>query len=182
MKKPVWKRRASTYVVDSEYMRLRADEVELPDGTIVPAYYVREMDGFVVACALTDDRRVVLVRQYRYGSDEIHVELPAGTLAPGEDPLACAQRELAEETGYEAPHWRRIGTYYAEPVRATARAHIFLAEGARKTGEPHLDPTEVMEVELATLDEFRAMLRDGRIDAGHALASGYVVLDALHLL
>lgn len=179
MEKPAWHRRASALLVDSPYLRLRVDELELPDGTIVPNYYVREAHGFVVAFPVTADDRIVLVRQYRYASDRFHLELPAGTLDAGEDPLACAQRELLEETGYEAEEWTLLGTYYPEPARATSVARIFLATAARKTGEPHLDPTEVMEVELATFAEFREMLRDGRIDASHALVTGYRALDAL---
>ena len=72
MEKPIWRRRASSYVVDSPFMRLRADEVELPNGTIVHDYYVRESRGFVTVLPLTGDDRVVLVRQYRYGTDAIH--------------------------------------------------------------------------------------------------------------
>ena len=77
MDKPRWRVRSSSYVVDSPYMRLRADELELPDGTIVSNYYVRESFGFVTILALTTDRQVILVRQYRYGADSIHLELPA---------------------------------------------------------------------------------------------------------
>jgi ADP-ribose pyrophosphatase len=179
MQKPLWRRRASTLVADSPHMRLRVDELELPDGTLVPDYYVRESHGFVIALPLTDDGHVVLVRQYRYGSDAIHLELPAGGLHEGEDPLACARRELLEETGYEAAQWTFAGAYYAEPVRATAKAYMFLATGARKIGEPSPDPTEFIEVELATVGEFRAMLADGRIDAGHVLVTGYRILDLL---
>ncbi len=179
MEKPAWRRRASALIVDSPHLRLRVDELELPDGTIVPDYYVRESHGFVMAFPVTPDERIVLVRQYRYGTDAIHLELPAGTLDAGEEPLDCARRELLEETGYEASHWSFLGTYYPEPARATSLARIFLATDARKVCEPHLDPTEVMDVELATFAEFRAMLRDGRIDAGHALVAGYRALDAL---
>lgn len=160
-------------------MRLRVDELELPNGTIVGDYYVRESEGFVIAFPVTKGGRIVLVRQYRYGSDAIHVELPAGGLHAGEDPRECASRELLEETGYEAARWEFVGSYYAEPVRATSKAHIFLATGAEKTHEPQLDPTEVLEVELATFDQFRAMLKDGTIDAGHALVAGYRALDHL---
>jgi 8-oxo-dGTP pyrophosphatase MutT (NUDIX family) len=182
MEKPVWRRRASAFIVDSPHLRLRVDEVELPDGTIVPNYYVRESRGFVIAFPVTADERIVLVRQYRYGSDAIHLELPAGTLDPDEDPLGCAQRELLEETGYAADRWTLVGSYYAEPVRANAKARIFLALDARKVREPALDPTEVMEVELADFAEFRRMLRDGRIDSGHTLVAGYRALDALDRL
>jgi len=113
MEKPVWRRQASAYVVDSPYMRLRVDRVELPDGTIIPEYYVREATGFVVVFALTPDDRVILVRQYRYGADAIHLELPAGTIDEGEDPQTCARRELAEETGYEVERIEAIGSFSA---------------------------------------------------------------------
>jgi len=176
MQKPNWRKRGSHYVIDSPFLRLRSDEIELPDGTIVSDYYVRESNGFVVVLALRPDRRVVLVRQYRYGSDEIHLELPAGMLHESEEPLQCAMRELAEETGYEAERWEPAGHYYAEPVRSTARAFIYIARGARPVAAPRLDPTEHLEVELATLDEFRAMLADGRMDTGAGIAAGYVAL------
>jgi ADP-ribose pyrophosphatase len=179
MEKPVWRRRASTFVVDSPHMRLRVDELELPDGTIVSDYYVRESEGFAVIFPVTQDGRIVLVRQYRYGSDAIHLELPAGVPNAGEDLDACAARELLEETGYAAARWEFVGAFYAEPVRAASKAHVFLATDARRTCEPHRDPTEVMEVELATFDEFRRMLEDGRIDTSHALVAGYRVLDRL---
>jgi ADP-ribose pyrophosphatase len=179
MEKPLWRRRASTFVVDSPHLRLRVDELELPDGTVVADYYVRESEGFVVVFPVTADDRIVLVRQYRYGTDAIHLELPAGGLHAGEDPRDCAARELREETGYEATSWEFVGSYFPEPVRATSQARIFLATGAEKTCDPDPDPTEVLEVELATFAEFRAMLANGAIDAGHVLVAGYRVLDRL---
>lgn len=179
MKKPAWRVRASSYVVDSPYMRLRIDELALPDGTIVPNYYVRESRGFVAIMALTHDEHVVLVRQYRYGSDSIHLELPAGMLTESEEPCECAERELAEETGFEVERCELAATYMPEPVRSTAHAYVYIAFGARKTREPKLDPTEHLEVELATLAEFRKMLRDGSIDSGASIAAGYRGLDYL---
>ena len=160
-------------------MRLRADEVELPDGTVIRDYYVRESRGFVVVFATTPDERIVLVRQYRYGSDEVHLELPAGMLDGDEAPLACAVRELAEETGYEAPQWEAVADYFVEPVRSQAKTYVFLAPDAYLVQEPKLDATEMLETELATFDEFRTMLADGRIDTAHTLAAAYRVLERL---
>jgi ADP-ribose pyrophosphatase len=182
MEKPRWRVRSSSYVVDSPYMRLRADELELPDGTIVPNYYVRESFGFVTILALTPERQVVLVRQYRYGADSIHLELPAGMLIEGEEPRECALRELAEETGYEVERCEPAAVYLPEPVRSTARAYVFVGFDARRTREPQLDVTEHLQAELASLPRFREMLADGTIDAGASIAAGYRALDYLKLL
>lgn len=179
MEKPGWRLRASSYVVDSPYMRLRVDELELPDGTIVPNYYVRESRGFVTILALTADQQVVLVRQYRYGADSIHLELPAGMLLDDEDPRECALRELAEETGFEVDRCDLVAEYYPEPVRSTARAYVYLAFGAHEARPPSLEATEYLVVELAPLATFREMLADGRIDAGASIAAGYLALEHL---
>ncbi len=182
MDKPVWRVRASSYVIESPYLRIRRDEVELPDGTIVKDYYVRESYGFVLVVPVTHDDRVVLVRQYRYGADAMVLELPAGSLEPDEEPLACARRELTEETGYEADSFELIATYGAEPVRSDARAFVYLARGARKTQIQNLDPTEHIVVELADIATFRELLRDAAIDVGSSIAAGYLALEHLGLL
>lgn len=176
MEKPQWRRVASRYVVDSHFLRIRQDTIELPDGTIVPEYFVRESAGFVMIFALTSDERVILVRQYRYGADSIGLELPAGTLEPGEEPERCAIRELLEETGYSAQSIRPLASYAVEAVRSNARAYLLTATNARKIAEPTPDPTEHLEVELASLAEFSAMLKDGRIDNLASVATGYRAL------
>jgi 8-oxo-dGTP pyrophosphatase MutT (NUDIX family) len=182
MEKPQWRVRASSYVVDSPYMRLRVDEIELPDGTVVPDYYVRESRGFVTMFALTQHQQVVLVRQYRYGADSIHLELPAGMLLDDEEPSECALRELAEETGYEVSRCDLAAEYLPEPVRSTARAYVYIGSNAHLAREPKLDPTEHLTVELVSLARFRAMLADGSIDAGASIAAGYRALDFLKVL
>ena len=179
MEKPVWRVRASSYVVDSPHMRLRKDEIELPDGTVIPEYYVRESNGFAIVVALTEDGRIVLVSEYRYGADAVGLDLPAGSLAAGEDPRECARRELREETGYEAATFEPLGAWYAEPVRASSRCHAYLARGARLAGEQTLDPTECIDVVAVELDAFRAMLGDGGIASLASIAAGYRALDAL---
>jgi len=179
MKKPEWRVRSSSYIVDSAFLRLRKDEIELPDGTVVEDYYVRESPGFVMIFPITADGDVVITRQYRYASDAIHLELPAGMLDAGEDPLDCARRELFEETGYEAECFTLLGTFFAEPVRSTSRAYLFIAHNARKKGEQMLDPTEHIDVEHIPVVELSAMLREGKIDSLSSVGAIYLALDML---
>ena len=179
MEKPVWRVRSSVYVLESPFMRLRKDEIELPNGTILPEYYIRESEGFVMIFALTPQDQVVLVRQYRYGNDSIGLELPAGSRDPNEDPLDCARRELAEETGYESLRWEHLFRASAEPVRSTSVVDAYLVRDAVCTREQQLDPSEHIEVELASIDEFVHLLRSGKIESVACIAVAYAALNEL---
>lgn len=156
--------------------------MELPGGTIIPDYYVRESDGFVIVLALTPTHDVVVIEQYRYGHDSVVTELPAGTLDPGEDPLVCARRELLEETGYVAPDWELVLSVPAEPVRSNAIMHCYLARNAALEGSQSLDVTEHIDVRLCTIAELRALLRAGQIQSAASIAAAYAVLDHLTAL
>lgn len=146
---------------------------------MVDDYFVRESRGFCVVFALTADERVVLVRQYKHGIGEIVVELPAGAIDPGETPLVCAQRELAEETGYAAAAFEHVRSFVTDPTNSDSRFHLFLARGAVQTGSQDLDLTEEIDVLLASPDEVRAMALDGRIAAGSQVAAVLIALAAL---
>jgi ADP-ribose pyrophosphatase len=179
MEKPLWRRRSSTYLIESSHLCIRSDEVELPNGVVLPNYYVRESLGFVMIFGLTPEQRIVLVRQYRYGIDEVIIELPAGSIDQGEDPLDCAQREFAEETGYTAARWERLCVVPAEPVRSNSYLHAFLAFDAVQTHSQQLDTTEAIEPFTASLEELREMLRTDAIGAISCVAVAYTALDRL---
>jgi ADP-ribose pyrophosphatase len=178
MEKPRWRVVNSSYVVDTRFLRLRKDTVELPNGHVVNDYYVRESRGFVVVFALTEDGRAVLVRQYKHGIARELLELPAGAIDPGESPLQTAVRELREETGYTAPSLELLRTFVVDPTNADTLAHLFLARSAKKTAHQDLDVTESIAVELASVEQLRAYLRDGLIDSMVHVASIYLTLDA----
>lgn len=179
MEKPQWRVRSSSYVVESPYLRLRKDEVELPDGTIVTDYYVRESRGFVVVFAVTPANEVVLVEQYRYGNDSLVTELPAGTIDEDEDPLECARRELSEETGFSSGEWELVLATPTEPVRSNSIMHCYLARNAVETSSQSLDATEHIEVRLVPLDALRAMLREGGMASVASIAAAYLALERL---
>ena len=130
-----------------------------------------ECVDWVNIIALTPDDRVVVIRQFRVGTNSVCVEIPGGMVDDGETPLAAAMRELEEETGYTAKSWRMLGRVAPNPAIQNNHLHSFLALDAEQTAPQRLDSNEVIDIELVPLPDVQAMLRDGRID--HAL-----VLDA----
>ena len=171
MERPHWRRLRSTYLIDSTYLKIRRDEIELPDGTVLPDYYIREARGFAIVIARTSAQRFLAIEQYRYASDDVGLEFVAGSLERAEEPLHCAQREMREETGYDAPRWELLGEFRPDPVRSTSVAYLFFADGAHRVGDPQLEPTEQIEAAELSLDELFAAARDGRMHAGPSLAA-----------
>lgn len=131
-------------------------------------YVTIEAPDWVNMVAVTHDNEVLLVRQYRHGVDDLTLEIPAGIVEAGEAPLAAAQRELLEETGYTASRWQYLGSVHPNPAYQGNRCHSFLAAACRKTAEPALDAGEDIEVVTCPLWEAGRLIQDGAID--HALA------------
>ncbi|MFN2460055.1 MAG: NUDIX hydrolase [Candidatus Velthaea sp.] len=177
-----WRIVSSTYPVDSPYLRLRCDVIELPDGRIIHDYYVRETRGFTVIFALTADDRVVLVRQYKHGAEREVLELPAGMVDEGESPETCAVRELAEETGYAGDAPEHVRTFLADPTSSNGRFDVYLVRNAEPRVAQRFDPTEDIAVEFAALREVLSLARDGVIRTGSHVACIYATLDYLGLL
>ena len=137
------------------------DLVRLPNGGESFREVVRHPGGVCVA-AVDEDGRVAVVRQFRYPLGDHLLELPAGKLEKGEEPMPAAVRELSEETGLEAENWRELGMLYTSPGISTERLYLYLATGLRR-GEAHPDPNEFLDVEWMPLAELRALAMDGSI-------------------
>jgi len=152
---------SSELVYECSFLQVRRDVVRLPDGSETTREYFRH-PGAVVIIPLLDDGRVLLERQYRYPNDRVFIELPAGKLAYGEDPLLCAQRELREETGYSASDWQFICTIHNAIAYSDEHLDIFLARGL-VSGEQQLDPGEFLELISVSPDELMTWVREGKI-------------------
>ena len=136
--------------------------VTLPNGHESARDVVRHR-GAVAVVALTDDGRICLVRQYRTALDRVTVEIPAGKLDPGEDPLTCAKRELLEETGMVADRMAFLTTLATTPGFTDERIHLYMATGLT-FGPAHPDEDEFLNVDLVPLDELIDAVLDGRIE------------------
>jgi ADP-ribose pyrophosphatase len=174
-----WRIVSSEYRIDTKFLRLRVDRVELPSGVVVDEYFVRESHGFCIIFALTPDDDVLLVRQYKHGARQIITELPAGMIDAGEPPASCAARELTEETGYTGSAPEFVRTFLADPTNATAHFHLFVVRDAVCTHSQQFDVTEDIEVRRAPVDEVRAMALDGRIAGASQVAAVLVSLNYL---
>lgn len=177
-----WKITASSYPIDTPYLRLRKDSIDLPSGAHVPDYYVRESRGFSVIFARTPEGRIVMVRQYKHGIGAFVRELPAGAIDAGESPLDCAIRELSEETGYTGTNARLVASFIADPTNSTSLLHLCALDDAVRTGDQLLDPTESIDVELATPHEALALIRTGGITPIAHVACLYYMLDQIGML
>ncbi len=179
MKKPHWQTTASSYVVESPFLRLRKDSVRLPDGTLIDDYFVREGRAFTVIFAMTPEQSVVLIRQFRYGIGRVLLELPAGIIDEGEGPSECALRELAEETGYVGEQIAHLTTMLVDPSNANTTMHLYLVRDARTRVQPQFEATEDIKVELATLDGLLELVRNGAVESMGQVASIHFALDYL---
>jgi len=150
--------------------------VRLPDGKEALRDVVRH-PGAVAVVALTDDGRICLVRQYRTSLARVTVEIPAGKLDPGEDPMACAKRELLEETGMEADKIAFLTTIATSDGFTDELIHIYMATGLR-FGVPDPDEDEFINVDLVPLPELIDAVLDGRIEDCKTVC-GALILDAV---
>ncbi len=166
-----WRLLSSRTLGTSPVGKVTANRYRTPSGTEVEDYLVLHDRSGAMVFALTDDREVLLVRQYRAPVEEALWELPAGMFEENErDVLGRAKAELRQETGFEAREWRELGVILPAPHRLTERTYCFLALGAHHAGSQDLDSTESVEWELRPLDQVRRLVADGTITSAPTLA------------
>ncbi len=158
-----WKVLESKYLHKEPWLTIREDKCEMPDGTQVPKFYVNEYPEWVNVFCVTKEGQVILVKQYRHGTNTVAVELPGGVAEEGETMEVAAKREVREETGYEFAHFEYLGKISANPSTTNNYTHMFLATEGEKKGEQNLDKTEDLEVLLCSMEEVKGMMKNNQV-------------------
>lgn len=151
------------------FLELRRDEVALPDGRSATREYVLH-PGAVVVVPLLDDGRLVMERQFRYPIGRVVLEFPAGKLDAREPALACARRELAEETGYRAREWARAGIMHNAMAYSTEIIEVWFARGLM-SGAAQLEPGELLDIRLVSEAELDAVSGRGEVTDAKTLVA-----------
>ncbi len=156
-----WTVHSSEQGPDLLIARARFDNVENPRTGKRLRRLVLEVPSWCNVVALTPERRVVVVRQFRFGTGTVTTEIPGGVVDQGEDPEETARRELREETGYTAERWSSLGAVDPNPAFQTNVCHHYLAEDARRTHDVELDAGEDIVVDTLDLAELRERVLSG---------------------
>lgn len=159
-----WKTLSSEYLFNDRWFKVRKEVCETPDGKIVDPYYVYDFATWVGAFPVTEDGKVIMVKQYRHALGETCIEIPGGcvddTDKSNEEAIA---RELMEETGYSFTSFEYLGRISPNPSTNSNLLHMYLAKGGTKVSEQQLDHNEDIEVVLLSIDELKQLLRENKI-------------------
>lgn len=151
------------HIFSGRIIQVQVDEVELPNGKTSTRELVKH-PGAVAVIAITDDKKLVMVEQYRKPLEKVIVEIPAGKLEKGEDPALCARRELEEETGYDCESLELVSSFYTSPGFADEIIHVYVAKGlTKKEDAAGLDEDEFVNVLEITLEEALQFMEEQRI-------------------
>lgn len=156
-------------IFDGKVVKLRVEDVTLPNGAAAKRELIAHPGGAGMI-AVDEDKNVLMVRQYRIAARQMMLEIPAGKLEYGEDPQECAEREITEETGYQAGKVVKLGSYYATPGYCEEVLSLYLGTELTWRGQ-NLDEGEFLQVEKFKLDDLYDMVMNNEIvDAKTAIA------------
>ena len=159
-----WKTKTRKTILDEKpWLTVERHTVELPDGRLIPNWQWIVTPDYINVVAITADEHFICFRQVKYGIEGTTLSVVGGYINEGENPLAAAQRELREETGYETDDWLSLGSYLVDPNRGIATGHLFLARNACYVTPRDADDLEEQELLLLTRKEIERALEKGEI-------------------
>lgn len=167
------------HIVNSEELQsnrifsLRKDTSVSPITGNEHDFFIVESPDWINVVALTDNDEVVLVEQYRHGSESVTIEIPGGMVDPGEEPLQTAKRELLEETGYAGENWIQIGEVFPNPAMQNNRCFTFLTTNCKKVSETNFDTTEYIVSYTQPESQIPNLVSQGKITHSLVVAAFY---------
>jgi|SRR5665213_1740800 len=158
-----WRKLSSEYISNHKYFTARKDKCVTPDGKVIEEYFVVELPKTACALAITEEGKVLMVKQYRHPLEEVLLELPGGFINKNESPGKAMERELMEETGYEFSQVEQVGLIAANPGVLNNYTALFLARGGKRTSIQKLDHNEEIEVVTISLEELKSLFIENKI-------------------
>lgn len=174
-----WKTLSKKYAFEHKWFKVIQETVERDDGVVIDDYFMWENTDVVVVVAETNEGKLVLVKQYKHGVQDIMIEFAAGAIDQGEDQLEASKRELREEAGYTSDYWKKLGNLYNDPTKVRGKIEVFLALDAKKTHNQSFDENENIEVLLKSPEEIEKMIENGEIWVSGAIAAFYLAKQKL---
>ncbi len=170
----IWKRKNSKEIADCRVFKVREDFCERDGDKMAGSFFVIENPDWVNIIALTKDKKVVLIEQFRHGAEEIILEIPGGMIDGDEEkPETAARRELVEETGFSAENFILLGKTLPNPAISNNTIFHFLALDCEKTQETSFDEHESVLTKIVSLEETENLIADGTITHSLVIAAFY---------
>ena len=166
-----WNLKDESTVLETPPFNVLLRQFIKPEEETVVDTYVLKYPDWVNVIGITPEKKILLIRQFRFGSQNIELEIPGGCIDPGEDPLEGARRELEEETGYVADEFIPIGQVDANPAVQTNKCYTFLAKNIMPKGKLNLDPNEIISMEFAGVDQVKEYIKSGQITNTYIIAA-----------
>jgi ADP-ribose pyrophosphatase len=170
--KSEWIKLGSREIYQNRILRLREDKYHFIPNDIKKDFTILEISDWVNVIPVTDKGDIVMIKQFRHGTDSVTLEIPGGLIEKDDDsPLVAALREMEEETGYFSDEMIHIGTVEPNPAIQTNRCHTFLAKNAYMKSPQNFDPTESIRLELINAEKVLEMIKEGKITHGLVVAA-----------
>jgi ADP-ribose pyrophosphatase len=179
MLKEEWQESDHRIALDHPYVTVELRTVHLPDGRTIPDWPIVQTGNYINALVGNEQGEFMIIEGYKHAIGRSSWQVLGGFVDEGEEPLAAAQRELLEETGYASDEWHYLGSFITDPNRYTALGHFYLARNARPVALPNHDDLEKFTVRWVSAVELRQAVGDGRIQVvsyGLTIALGLLVI------
>ena len=174
-KPDIWKKKSSRQIADCRVFKVREDFCERESDRQESTFFVVENPDWVNVIGLTKDKQVILIEQFRHGTEEIILEIPGGMIDDNEEPETAAKRELLEETGYSSEIFVYLGKSHPNPAIQNNLIFHFLALDCKKTGETSFDEHESVITKLTPFDQISNLIKDEQITHSLVIAAFYLL-------